>query len=98
MRICILVDDYYPSTRAGAKLVHDLGTELLRQGQDVLIVTPSETAQAPYEIALHDALRVLRVKTTKIKGASKAWRAWGEIRLSSVLWRRAQEFFKKNPC
>jgi O26-antigen biosynthesis N-acetyl-L-fucosamine transferase len=98
VRILILIDDYLPSTKAGAKMIHDLGVELLRQAHEVLIVTPSSAIHNEIDISTEDGLQVVRVRTGKLKGVSKVRRAWNEMRLSSMLWRRAGDFLRTNPC
>jgi O26-antigen biosynthesis N-acetyl-L-fucosamine transferase len=96
VRILLLIDDYYPSAKAGAKLIHDLGVQLLRQAHSVAIVTPSSAIRSNYETSIEDGLQVVRVRTGKLKGVSKIRRAWSEVRLSSTLWRQARAFFRAN--
>lgn len=98
MRILILIDDYFPSTKAGAKMIHDLGVEFSRQSHEVFIVTPSEATRNEVDVSTEEGLHVVRVKTGKLKGVSKVRRAWTEVRLSSMLWKRAGGFFRMNPC
>lgn len=98
MHILIIVDCYYPSTKSSAKLVHDLGVELHRQGNEVTIMTPSEAVTKDVELSLEDGLHIARVKTGKIKGASKLWRGVNEVRLSAVLWRKGKRLFQERPC
>jgi glycosyltransferase involved in cell wall biosynthesis len=98
MRILILVDCYYPTPKSSAKLVHDLGIELHRRGNQVFVLTPSELASQSFTISLEDNLLIARAKTGKIKGTSKALRALHEIQLSTNLWRRAKDFLRENRC
>ena len=94
MRILILIDDYYPSTRSGAKLVHDLGVQLFQDGHEVSVVTPSSTVRNELEISIEEHLQVVRIKTGKLKDVSRIRRARNEIRLSANLWRRGRRFFQ----
>lgn len=96
MRISILVDCYLPSLKCGAKLIHDLGVEFQRQGHDVTILTPSDTISTALQVTVEDGLRIARVKTRKIKGTAKVFRAFREVSLSTLLWRRAQQFLLAN--
>jgi glycosyltransferase involved in cell wall biosynthesis len=96
LRILILVDDYYPSAKSGAKMIHDLGKELLKS-HNVTIVTPSDQASKPMHVAVEDGIRVVRVKTGNLKNVSRPLRAWRESRLSSDIWRRAHQYFADNP-
>jgi len=98
LRILILVDCYYPSTKSVAKLVRDLGIEFHRLGNQVLVLTPSEAISVPLVISVEDGITVARVQTGKIKGASNARRALEEMRLSSNLWSKARKFLCENPC
>ena len=97
MRILIVGVYYLPSSEASAKLIHDLGKELHRQNHEVTILAPSESMGADLEVDQEDGLQVVRVKAGQIKGASRALRAWREIRLSATLWRKGKSFFKQHP-
>ena len=98
MRILIVGVYYLPSSEASAKLIHDLGQELRRQNHEVTILAPSESIAQDLDVKQEDGLQVVRVKAGKIKGASRALRAWREIRLSATLWRKGKSFFKQQPC
>jgi glycosyltransferase involved in cell wall biosynthesis len=97
VRILIIVDCYYPTTKSSAKLVHDLGAELRVQGHEVTVLAPSDSIATKCQITQEDGLRVVRVRTGKIKGAGLIARGWQEIRLSSSLWKGAREFLAANP-
>jgi glycosyltransferase involved in cell wall biosynthesis len=94
----ILIDDYLPSTKSGAKMIHDLGLQFLRLGHAVILLTPSSAISAPVEVFEEHGLQIVRARTDKLKGVSKLRRAFAEITLSSTLWRRAGAFLKANPC
>jgi O26-antigen biosynthesis N-acetyl-L-fucosamine transferase len=103
MRITILVDCYYPKISAGAKLIHDLAIEFLRREHTVTIITPTETITQKYEVehvpsGADKTLRVVRVRTGKIKGAQRALRALQEFRLSSNIWNNTGDFLRDNPA
>jgi glycosyltransferase involved in cell wall biosynthesis len=98
VRILILVDCYYPSTKSSAKLVHDLAVELCRRGDQAVILTPSDCVTQTAEIATDDGITVVRVKNRRIKGANKMQRAIREARLSANLWRGAKHFLQQNRC
>lgn len=98
MRILLLVDCYLPGVKSGAKHMHDLGVEFRRRGHQVTVLTPSEAVAGRLEVTVEEGLRIARVKTRKIKGAGKVFRAFQEVRLSTVLWRRAKEFLLANPA
>src|SRR4051794_29074978 len=98
MRILILVDCYFPSTKSSARHMRDLAVEFKRQGHEVIVCTPEPAIDALSQVTTEDGVTVLRVRTGKIKGAGKVKRAFNEIRLSSVLWSAGRDFFRKNPC
>jgi glycosyltransferase involved in cell wall biosynthesis len=98
VRILIIVDCYYPTTKSSAKLVHDLGVEFRQTGHDVIVLAPSESIASKFEVTTEDDIRIARVRTGKIKGANLAMRAWQEARLSRNLWNGAQDFLRANPC
>lgn len=75
----------------------DLALEYVRQGHEVIVVTPSDSGDAT-TITEEDEVTVVRVKTGNLKFASKGLRMWREIRLSSTMWRRARKFLKENRC
>ena len=97
-RVLLLVDCYFPAAKSSAKLVHDLGVEISRQGCGVVVATASDVIAQPLEISREDGLTVLRVRAGRIKGASKLVRAINESLLSSTLWRCAGGFLRQNPC
>lgn len=98
MRVLILVDCYLPSPKSGAKLIHDLAEEFVRQGHETIVVTPDETLSAPRRTTIEDGITVVRVGSGRIKGAGKLLRAINEIRLSSIVWRACRDFFRETPC
>lgn len=76
--------------------MYDMATELHRQNHDVIVLTPSDRISENVEISSEGGLEVVRVKTRKIKGASKVFRALEEARLSSLVWGRAKQFLLQN--
>lgn len=98
MRISIIVDCYYPHSTASAKLVHDLGIELHKQGHSVTVITPNCLNDNDLELCIESELTVARIKTGKLKGVSRLSRAVREARLSATMWRKGKEFFRNHPC
>ena len=98
MRISILVDCYYPHSTASAKLVHDLGVELHKQGHSVTVITPNCLNAQNLEVTVESELLVARVKTGKLKGVSRMSRAYREARLSATIWGKGKQFFRDHPC
>jgi O26-antigen biosynthesis N-acetyl-L-fucosamine transferase len=98
LRILILIDCYYPCSKSGAKLVHDLGVELHRRGNQIFVLTPSVLVSQSFTTSMEDNLLIARAKAGKIKSANKTLRAIREIQLSTNLWRRAKNFLYENRC
>jgi len=98
MRILILVDCYLPSAKSGAKLIHDLAFAFQQLGHEAMVVTPDDTLPQKSSVSQEDGVTVLRIKTGRMKGASKIVRGFNEANLSSVLWRRGKSFFEAHPC
>lgn len=98
MRILLVVVYYSPSTTSAAQMMHDLATELVRQGHEVMVATPTSAIKGAIDVAVEDGVTVLRIKSGEMKKANKAIRLWRESRLSVTMWRRAREIFRNNPC
>jgi O26-antigen biosynthesis N-acetyl-L-fucosamine transferase len=98
MRILLLVDCYLPQTKSSATQMHDLALEFRRRIHEVTVLTPSDKISANLEIANEEGLRVIRVRSRKIKGAPNVLRAAEEMRLSSMTWRRARRFLLTHPA
>jgi glycosyltransferase involved in cell wall biosynthesis len=97
MRIVILVDDYLPSTKSGAKMIHDLGSQFAREGHETSVVTPSDQPTKPVEVSVESGIRVLRVKAGNLKNVSRPLRGWRESRMSATIWDAGKDFFRSNP-
>ncbi len=78
--------------------MHDLAAEFVRLGHDAIVAAPDAFCKASCEESCEDGVKILRVRTGKIKGAGKILRAINEIRLSSVMWKAGADFFRRNPC
>ena len=50
MKICIIVDDYLPSSKKVAgKMMHELALEFTSRGHEVTIITPDPTLVSKFE-------------------------------------------------
>lgn len=88
-----------PSTTSGAKLVHDLALEFRRLGHEPFVVSTDEFISKDAVLSREEGIDVLRVKAGRIKTAPRLLlRAWNEIRLSQILWKRGKEYFEARPC
>ncbi len=97
-RILILVVYYLPSTMSSAKLMGDLAREFHRLGYEVLVAAPDSSIRRDREVTEEAGIKVLRVKTGEIRLAPRWMRAWREVALSFLLWRKGKAFFLQYPC
>ena len=94
MHILLLVDYYLPGTTSCAKLTHDLATELVRQGHEVLLITAVDVAPSPMTVERSGGLTVARVRTGPIKGAPLPLRALREIGMPHLIWSCARHLLR----
>jgi glycosyltransferase involved in cell wall biosynthesis len=88
VKICLIIDDYLPnSIKAGAKMMHDLGVEFVRQGHTVTVITPEPGLHERLQICELDGVTVCRFKSGKIKNVSQVKRALNETLLSRNAWK-----------
>ena len=78
--------------------MHELGVELLRHASDVTVVTTSHQISRPVHISREEGVRVIRVRTPQIKGASHVKRAINEMRLSSIVRKSAWAYLVDSPA
>ena len=98
MRILLVVVYYLPSTMSSAKLISDMAREFRRRGHEPIVAAPDDTILTDCEVTTEDGIKVVRIKTGEIKAASRWVRAWREITLSRLMWRKGRTFFLENPC
>ena len=97
MRICIIVDDYMPSSiKIAAKMMHELACELVHLGHKVSVVTPNSTVSS-IRIEKLDGVNIYRFHSGKIKNVSKVKRAINETLLSWNAWKNTKSILKNNP-
>jgi O26-antigen biosynthesis N-acetyl-L-fucosamine transferase len=92
MRILFVVVYYLPSTMSSGKLIHDLAVEFHRQGHQPAVIAPDESIGSECEISIEDNIEVVRVKSGRIKSASRMIRAFNEARLSDILWKKSRKY------
>ncbi len=97
MRILILVVYYLPSAMSSAKLIDDLAREFHRLGHEVTVAAPDDTIDQDCQVTLEAGIKVVRIRTGEIKSASLWLRAWREVMLSPVIWRKGKSYFRQNP-
>ena len=98
MKICLIVDDYLPhSIKVGAKMMHELGVEFVKQGHAVTVITPHANLDKSFSITEIDGVKVCYFKSGKIKYASNTQRAINETLLSYRAWSACKKYFSHNP-
>ncbi len=97
MKICLIIDDYLPdSIKVGAKMMHELACEFLKQGHEVTVITPSPKMKEKTKISILDGITVCRFRSGKIKNIGKIKRTINESLLSYYAWRRFKPYFQDN--
>jgi glycosyltransferase involved in cell wall biosynthesis len=98
MKICIIVDDYMPtSIKIAAKMMHELACEFKNQGHHVSIITPNINTSKNLIIDNLDGIDMYRFKSGKIKNVNKIQRAINETLLSFNAWNNCKDFIINNP-
>ena len=96
MKICLITDDYLPSSRKVAgKMMHELALEFKSRGHNVSVVTPSAGLKKSFEISQLDGVTVCHFRSGEIKNVSNAKRAINETLLSYNAWQALQLYFKQ---
>jgi len=101
VRIALLPDDYLPaSTLNHAKMFHELAHELMKQGHDVVVITPGLPKQKKALFTEYvDGVLVWRFRAgvRRGEGVSKLQRAINESLLSFLAWRAIKREVNKSP-
>ena len=98
MRILLIVVYYKPYTMSSANLIHDLALEYYRQGHEPIVLAPDENIPTDTQLTIEEGIKVFRIRTGEIKSAHKILRAYNEIKLSNIFWKKGKQFFNDNPC
>lgn len=99
MRIALIPDDYLPSsTLVHAKMFHELACEFIKQGHDVIVITPGLPNQNKKLLKeTFDGVNVWRFRAGPRRGVSKLRRAINESMLSVNAWHAIKHDVKKAP-
>ena len=98
MKICMVVDDYLPSSKKVAgKMMHELAVEFLSRGHEVTVITPDSNLKKKFEISRLDEVTVCRFNAGKIKNVSMLRRAINETLLGYWAWKACNLYFSENP-
>ncbi|MBB1399438.1 glycosyltransferase family 4 protein [Pseudoalteromonas sp. SG44-8] len=99
MRIALLPDDYLPSsTLVHAKMFHELAHEFMKQGHDVVVITPGLPNQSQkLIIETVDGVVVWRFRAGLRRGVGKLKRALNESLLSLNAWSAIRKEVEQAP-
>lgn len=87
MKLALIIDDYLPdSTRVAAKMFHELAVELIANGHNVTVITPSVSQVPSFVEEDIDGVNVWRFRSGPIKDVGKVTRALNETLLSFKAW------------
>lgn len=98
MRICIVVDDYWPdSVKVTAKMMHELAVEFVQSGHSVTVITPGVDNPQALAVSTLDGVTVCRFRSPKIKNTSMAKRLVNEFLLPYRAWAYGRQHLKAHP-
>ena len=87
MKVAIITDSFPPLKNSGAIQIRDLSIEFVRQGHEVVVITPSSEIINPYLLSEMDKVQVLILKAPKIKDIGYFRRAVGEYFMPFIMIR-----------
>ncbi|MCU8093305.1 glycosyltransferase family 4 protein [Shewanella sp. SM20] len=88
MRIALFPDEYLPEcTRVHGKMFHELALEFIRQGHEVVVITPGKPNQSTRLcVDFFEGVEVWRFRNGQTRGVGKVFRAINETLLSVNAW------------
>ncbi|TGL99230.1 glycosyltransferase family 4 protein [Leptospira jelokensis] len=96
MQLCLIVDDYLPdSGKIAAKMMHELALEFIRQGHDVLLITPDsyqKYGKSKNHLYDFEGVQVFRFPSGRLKNVPKSLRLVNEFLLSYRAWYYGHKF------
>ena len=87
LKVAIITDSFPPLKNSGAIQIRDLSIEFVRQGHEVVVITPSSEIINPYLLSEMDKVKVLKLKAPKIKDVGYVRRAIGEYFMPFIMIR-----------
>ena len=85
MKVAIITDSFPPLINSGAIQIRDLSIEFVRQGHEVLVITPSSEIDTPYLLSEMGKVQILMLKAPKIKDIGYFRRAIGEFFMPFIM-------------
>ena len=90
MRTLLIVDSYLPEPKATGPMFHSLSRELTARGHRVTILTLSSAIAERVCVRDEEGVRIIRVRSPKMKGIHLVRRGLTELVLSRLVWMRAK--------
>ena len=87
MKIALIADAFPPLRSSAAVQLRDLSLEFLRQGHEVVVITPSSDINRSYSSEKLAGIDVLRIKAPKTKDVSYFRRTVAELLMPFILLR-----------
>ncbi|MDB3917960.1 glycosyltransferase family 4 protein [bacterium] len=87
MKLAIITDSFPPLKNSGAIQIRDLSIEFVRQGHEVVVITPSSEISTRYLLEEVDRVQVVRLKAPKIRDISYFRRAIAEYFMPFIMIR-----------
>jgi glycosyltransferase involved in cell wall biosynthesis len=87
LKVAIITDSFPPLKNSGAIQIRDLSIEFVKQGHEVIVITPSSEIIKPYLFSEMDKVKVLKLKAPKIKDIGYFRRAIGEYFMPFIMIR-----------
>lgn len=79
MKIVLISDSFIPFKNSAAVQMHDLALELHRKGYEVVVLTPSENTNKPWQLENMKGVKVLRLRALKLRGIGYLRRTISEL-------------------
>ena len=79
MKIVLISDSFIPMKNSAAVQMRDLAIEFHRQGHQVVVLTPYENINKPWEMENIKGVQVLRLRAPKLRGISYLRRTTSEL-------------------
>lgn len=87
MKVVLIADTFPPSRTSGAIQLRDLSREFARQGHNLTILSPSPNLKSKWSSEDLDGVRILRLKTLRLRDVSYLRRTLGELLMPFLMLR-----------
>ena len=91
MHIALIVDDYLPSAKSAALMMHQLAAGIAAAGHEATLMTPSASVPGLLDASRTDGFTLLRFRSGRVKNVNKPLRCVNESLLSLRLLHAAKK-------